>query len=60
MSQAERIKELEDVLTSVRAICSRNGTDTAWNRLDSRIASLGIGHVTAKTFRVLPTDKDAA
>jgi len=53
----ERMAELEDVLTSVRAVCQRGGEDTAWQRLDARIESLGIGCVTAKTFKILPHEK---
>ena len=48
--------ELEDLLTSARAICQRKGEGTAWERFDARIATAGVGSVTAKTFRVLPSD----
>lgn len=59
MSKADRERELEDVLTSVRAVCQRRGADTAWERLDMRIANLGgIGSVTAKVFKVLPSDRE--
>lgn len=50
--------ELEDLLTSCRAVCQRHGADTAWKRLDERIASFGIGSVTAKVFKVLPSDAE--
>jgi len=48
--------ELEDVLRSARAICQRKGEGTAWERFDERIAGIGIGSVTAKTFRILDSD----
>lgn len=51
-----RMAELEDLLTSARAICERRGDLTAWERLDARIEKFGIGKITAKTFRVLPSD----
>lgn len=50
------IVELKDVLSSARAICQRRGADTAWERFDERIASFGVGAVTAKVFKVLPSD----
>ncbi len=51
-----REHELADLLTSVRSIALRKGADTAWERLDDRIRSYGIGNVTAKVFKVLPSD----
>lgn len=45
--------EFRDLLTSVRAICARNGEDTNWQALDTRIAGLGIGSVTPRTFRLI-------
>lgn len=53
-----RESELADILTSVRAICQRKGQSTAWKRLDERIRITGIGSITAKTFRVLPSDTE--
>lgn len=58
--KTERERELEDLLTSARAICQRRGADTAWERFDQRIASFGIGAVTAKVFKVLPSDLEGA
>lgn len=51
-----RLKELEDILVSVRAIAQRNGDDVAWNLLDQRIALLGIGAVTPRVFRHEPIE----
>lgn len=53
-SLKKTIEELTDVLTSARAIAMRGGVDTAWERFSNRIGSLGIGCITAKTFRILP------
>lgn len=52
----DRIDELTDVLTSARCIADRQGADTAWARFSERIGALGIGSVTAKVFKVLPSD----
>jgi NTP pyrophosphatase (non-canonical NTP hydrolase) len=54
--QWDRIKELEDLLTSARTIAQRNGEGTAWERFDERLAKAGIGSITAKVFKVLPSD----
>jgi hypothetical protein len=59
LDQAEqREGELVDLLISARAIAERQGKDTAWSRFSQRIASFGIGCVTAKTFRILPSDRE--
>ncbi len=50
------IDELTDVLRSARCIAERKGADTAWERFSERIAALGISSVTAKVFKVLPSD----
>ncbi len=49
---------LEDLLTSARAIAERGGKDTAWDRFSERLANVGIGCITPKTFRVLDSDKE--
>jgi len=56
----KRQATLVDILESVRVVCQREGAETAWARLDARIAKEGIGAITAKTFRVLPSDLDDA
>lgn len=53
-AKTKRELELEDLLTSVRAVCQRKGEQTSWDILDKRISSFGVGNVTAKTFRQLP------
>lgn len=55
-AKTKRQLDMEDLLTSVRAIAQRSGESTAWERLDERIAALGIGSVTPRVFKVLPSD----
>ena len=55
-AKTQRELDLEDVLTSARAIAERKGEGTHWERFSNRIGQLGIGSVTAKTFRILPSD----
>ena len=59
MNEEERIYEMEQLLQSARAICRRRGELTAWDRFDASIAKLGIGRITARTYRVLPSDLEA-
>jgi hypothetical protein len=57
LSSAEkRTAQLTDLLTSARAIAERKGEDTAWVRFAARIEEAGIGKVTPRTFRILPSD----
>lgn len=56
-AKTARELELEDLLTSAHAIAKRKGEDVAWERFSERLKSAGIGSVTAKPFRVLPSDK---
>ena len=51
-----RVEELEDLLRSARNIADREGALTAWVRFSERIGAFGIGSVTAKTFKILPSD----
>jgi hypothetical protein len=55
-AKTARELELEDLLSSARAIAQREGADTAWARFDARLAQTGVSSITAKTFRVLPSD----
>lgn len=57
-AKTARERELEDLLVSARAIAQRKGADTAWERFDERLASFGIGCITAKVFKVLPSDRE--
>jgi len=55
-AKTARELELEDLLISARAIAERKGEYVAWERFSERLQNAGIGFVTAKTFRVLPSD----
>lgn len=52
----ERIDHLTDLLRSAHAIARRNGEGTAWVRFAEKLSSEGIGSVTARVFKVLPSD----
>lgn len=55
-AKTKRELELEDLLSSARAIAQRSGAETAWERFDQRVASFGISAITPKIFKVLPSD----
>lgn len=55
-----RVKEMEELLISARTICQRQGAETAWERFDESIAKLGIGSITARVYKVLPSDREPA
>lgn len=55
--KTQRELELEDLLASAHCIARRKGIDTAWERFDERLNAAGIGLITAKTFRVLPSNE---
>lgn len=48
--------ELRDLLTSARAIAERKGESTHWDRFSARLGAAGIGTITPRTFRMLPSD----
>ncbi len=54
---AHRADAMEELLRSAHAIAERKGADTAWERFADSIRALGIGSVTARTYRVLPSDR---
>lgn len=54
--QLERLEELTDLLTSAKAIAERQGADTHWQRWCDRLTAAGIGSVTPKVFKILPSD----
>lgn len=58
-AKTARELELEDLLSSARAIAKREGAETAWARFDERLAGAGISAITAKVFKVLPSDSEA-
>lgn len=51
-----REKRLEELLMSAAAIAARRGEGTAWERFGAGIKAEGIGQITARTYRVLPSD----
>jgi len=55
-AKTARELQLEDLLTSARAIAQRSGAETAWDRFDAAVANAGVGAITAKVFKVLPSD----
>ena len=52
----ERIEELEALLQSAHLIARRKGADTAWERFAQSIANAGVGYITARTYKILPSD----
>lgn len=52
----KREKELEELLRSACAIADRQGENTAWERFGDGIRKVGLNGVTARTYRVLPSD----
>jgi hypothetical protein len=57
-AKTARELELECLLESARIIARRRGEQTAWDRFDARLANAGIGGVTARPFKVLPSDDE--
>jgi hypothetical protein len=55
-AKTKREIELEELLQSARAIAQRRGADTAWERFDESVAKAGVGSVTARVYRILPSD----
>lgn len=47
---------LEELLRSAHAIAKRRGEETAWERFAASIQKAGISDVTARTYRILPSD----
>ena len=52
------VSEFRDLLSSAHAIAERGGVDTHWQRFSMRLATAGISAITARTFRILPSDKE--
>lgn len=57
---ADRIEELEALLRSAHLIARRKGVETHWDRFAESIANAGIGCVTARTYKILPSDREAS
>jgi len=56
--RTKRESVLEDLLISAHAIAERRGVGTSWDRFCQRLRGIGIGHVTPRTFKVLPGEKE--
>lgn len=55
-AKTARELELEELLRSAHAIAERKGVDTAWERFAASIREQGIGSVTARVYKVAPSD----
>ena len=55
-AKTSRETALEELLRSACAIAERQGADTAWDRFSASALGLGINGITARTYRVLPSD----
>ncbi len=60
VDEIERLRKIEheltDLLRSAHCIADRKGEDVAWERFADSISRAGIGSVTARTYRLLPSD----
>lgn len=57
---SEREIGLEELVRSACAIAERQGAGTAWNRFIASAKSFGLNGVTARTYRILPSDADTS
>jgi hypothetical protein len=53
-----REQALEELVRSACAIAERKGASTAWDRFTASAGALGLNGVTARTYRVLPSDAE--
>lgn len=53
---SEREKGLEELVRSACAIAERKGAGTAWERFVASAKSFGLSGITARTYRILPSD----
>lgn len=54
--KSSREVELEELLRSACAIAERRGDGTNWDRFIASVHKLGLNGVTARTYRLLPSD----
>lgn len=54
----ERERELEELVRSACAIADRKGEATAWDRFTASARALGLNGVTARTYRILPSEAE--
>ena len=59
-AKTARELELEDLLRSACNIAERQGKDTHWLRFIESVNRAGLNGVTARTYKVLPSDKNDA
>lgn len=59
-AKTARELELEELLRSAHAIAERQGAGTKWDRFAASLAAAGISAVTARTYRILPSDTEPA
>ena len=52
----EREEQMAELLRSACAIADRQGAGTHWQRFGDSIRKLGLNGITARTYRVLPSD----
>ena len=57
---SQRAAEMEALLQSAGAIARRHGEGTAWGRFSESLRAIGINGITARTYRALPSDDEAA
>jgi hypothetical protein len=57
---ADCMEEMQELLRSAHAIADRKGENTHWKRFSESITKVGIGPVTARTYRILPSDKEGS
>ena len=54
----ERDEQMAELLRSACAIADRQGEGTHWRRFGDSIRALGLNGITARTYRVLPSDHE--
>lgn len=58
LPKLSREEELTALLESAHLIARRKGADTAWDRFAESIKKAGVGYVTARTYKILPSDTE--
>lgn len=56
----EREQALEELVRSACAIAERKGASTAWGRFLASAQGLSLNGITARTYRILPSDLEGA
>ena len=56
MIYPSRIEEFEALLQSAHLIARRKGANTHWERFAQSIANAGVSYLTARTYKILPSD----